>query len=110
MKHKYIIEYRQKGYQIADAFRDNPLWGRQIKEVDANTLPNHSDLDVINAANHYAPPDHVLTVLTSKSEIGTRILFEDPIVNEVKIKMQENGIPKKHVEFFKKQKRRGPFI
>ena len=56
----YDATYLVNRYILADAFRTQPSWGKKVTRVQADTLPLHSDADIIEAAELGAPPGYWL--------------------------------------------------
>jgi hypothetical protein len=51
----YRLRYLCDGYIVADAFRPVPGWGAKGYTVQADALGDHTDADVIRAAQETAP-------------------------------------------------------
>ena len=57
---RYYLRYLCDGYTLADAFRPQPGWGAKGYTVEADKLGEHTDEDVIRAAQETAPPGYWL--------------------------------------------------
>lgn len=56
----YEATYLVDGYILADAFRLQPGWGSKVTRVQADTLPPHTDSDIVDAAHRGSPPGYWL--------------------------------------------------
>lgn len=54
------MEYRIKGYTIADAVRPNPFWGSRRFTVDTDTLGTEDMESITEAARDTAPDGYEL--------------------------------------------------
>lgn len=52
---RYSLRYLCNGYTLADAFRPQLGWGAKGYTVEASALDEHTDADVIQAAQETAP-------------------------------------------------------
>jgi len=59
----YQATYLRNDYRLSDALRPNPRYGNRIFNIDANSLPEHTDEDVISAAKDTAPDGYWLQKL-----------------------------------------------
>ena len=57
---RYYLRYLCDSYTLADAFRPQPGWGEKGYFVEADKLGEHTDEDVIRAAQETAPPGYWL--------------------------------------------------
>lgn len=56
----YRMRYLRDSYTLADAFRPQPGWGSKVYTAEAAALGEHTDQDVIRAAQETAPPGYWL--------------------------------------------------
>ena len=76
MTARYTLRYLRDGYILADAFRPTPNWGEKKFSVEADSLPSHTDEDIVKLANETAPEGHWLQrVCAIKSGKADRTLF-----------------------------------
>jgi LAS superfamily LD-carboxypeptidase LdcB len=52
----FYIEYRVKGYSLADAFRPNPKWGKRAFYADSDKLGT-DDIEAVKEAAIATAPD-----------------------------------------------------
>jgi hypothetical protein len=57
---RYYLRYLCDGYILADAFRPIPHWGAKRYTVEAAPLGEHTDADIIKAAQDTAPDGYWL--------------------------------------------------
>lgn len=57
---RYYLRYLCDGYTLADAFRPQPGWGSKGYTVEADNLGEHTDEEVIRAAQETAPAGYWL--------------------------------------------------
>lgn len=53
------VEYRVKGYKMADALRPDPKWGRRLFVVDTKDLGTDNPAEIKSAAIASAPDGYV---------------------------------------------------
>lgn len=54
----FEIVYRKEGYQLSDAFRPNPFWGKRIFRVDGDKLETNNIESIREAAIATPPPGY----------------------------------------------------
>lgn len=57
---RYVVRYLRDDYILADAFRPDWSWGSTGYVVEAAKLGEHTDEDLIRAAQEKAPPGYWL--------------------------------------------------
>ena len=57
---RYYLRYLCDDYTLADAFRPQPGWGAKGYTVEATSLGEHTDQDIIRCAQETAPPGYWL--------------------------------------------------
>lgn len=64
----YSVEYRCKGYTLADAFRPNPLWGKRFFTVDTEKLGTEVVSEIEDAARAHAPDGYEFHTLEARMD------------------------------------------
>ena len=81
---EYVTTYHVQGYALADAMRPQSSWGRRSFTVKAETLGQHTEPELIEAARQGAPEGYRLTRIVLR-EPGRcdRVLWSAPPVDGV---------------------------
>lgn len=63
----YGIQYRRKGYALADAFRPDPNWGKRFFTVDTDKLGTEDVAAIEQAARDTAPEGYEFHRMEARS-------------------------------------------